>query len=94
MASLEDVSAFLRPLDRCKDLIDACRYNPAVGSVFGAVYSVYHSSFAAQSIPANAAHFREFCMTVLAALGLAGARAHLSDPCILVLTCAEQARCM
>jgi hypothetical protein len=79
-ASLEDVSSFLRPLDRCKDLVDACRQNSGVGTVFAAVYHAYHASYAACSVPANAAHFREFCMSVLAALSLAGVLTMLVSP--------------
>jgi hypothetical protein len=82
-ASLQDVSSFLRPLDRCKDLVDACRQNSGVGTVFAAVYNAFHASYDARSVPANAAHFREFCMSVMAALGLAGVLAMLARPRLL-----------
>ena len=68
----EEMADFIRPLPRCKGLVELCRAQPAAGRTFARVFDAYHLAPAATSIPEITQHFQEFCVNVMNALSVAG----------------------
>jgi hypothetical protein len=68
----EEMAEFIKPLPRCKGLVELCRAQPAAGSTFARIFDAYHLAPAATSIPDLTQHFQEFCFSVLNALSVAG----------------------
>jgi hypothetical protein len=71
-ASVDSMVSFLEAAERPKDLVDACRLDPAVGRTVAIIFETYHTCHLPQCIKAVGEHLQSFCMRVMAAYSVAG----------------------
>jgi hypothetical protein len=76
---VENMVEFLQRTERPKDVIDACRYDPAVGFAFANIHDTYDLCVHASCISLNAEQVQDFCLKVVNALGVSG-RSQLTIP--------------